>query len=62
MSELKVGKVVNIYHDPVNCENFEGLAELLGYTGTKAYQQEYWHVKFVDDGFITDRWVNTVKY
>ena len=62
MSELKAGKVVNIYHDPVECENFEGWARLIKDRKTKAYQQEYWTVRFVDDGFLTERWVNTIKY
>ena len=62
MSELKAGKVVHVYHDPVDCENFEGLAYLVKDRQTRGYQQEYWTVKFKDDGFVTERWVNTIEH
>lgn len=56
---MKKGDIVKVYHDPVSCESLEGPAKLLKDLGTKGFKQQYWEVGFLDDGFVTDRWINT---
>ena len=56
---LKKGDIVNVYHDPFTCQGLEGPAKLIKDLGTRGFKQEYWRVKLLDDGFVTDRWINT---
>lgn len=59
---MEKGDIVKVYHDPVACKNLEGPAKLLKDLGTKGgFKQEYWTVKFLDDDFVADRWINTEK-
>lgn len=55
---MKKGDIVKIYDDPYSCEKFEGEAELLRKLKEEQGGQEYWEVKFLLDGFRTQRWVN----
>jgi hypothetical protein len=55
---MKEGETVKVYQDPVLCTRLEGTAELLQKLKNKQGRQEYWRVKFIEDNFITDRWIN----
>ena len=59
---LKKGYIIKVYHDPVTCQNLEGPAKLLKDLGTRGFKQQYWEVQFLDDEFVTDRWINTKKH
>jgi len=50
--------VVNIYADPGTQHEIEGQAKLVNllWTDTQG-NRERWSVRFLDDGFVTDRWV-----
>jgi len=50
------GDIVMVYEDPVTEQKPEGKAELLKLIipGT---DQEYWKVRFIDDGTIVWRWI-----
>lgn len=52
-------QVVKVYHDPITCKKIEGEAHLIRKHRTQNWQQEYWRVKFLDDGFVCDRFINT---
>ncbi len=54
------GDIIRVFNDPHFCKNFEGKAELLEFLNIKGLLQEYWEVKFLSDGFVADRWINTI--
>ncbi len=55
---MKEGDIVKVYQDPVLCTRLEGKAELRQKLKDEQGRQEYWRVEFVDDRFVTDRWIN----
>ena len=59
---MKKGDVVKIYEDPGTCKKLEGEAKLLKrinpeYNAPEEFLDHWW-VKFLDDGFETNRLVN----
>jgi len=54
---MKNGDIIKIYYDPLTKKDFEGEAKLikkLPFNG----DNELWQVKFINDGFVCDRFVN----
>ena len=54
---MKKGDTIIIYEDPLTQKIEEGKARLLSKikSGLNTGDMEYWKVKFLSDGFITDR-------
>ena len=55
---MRKGDVVKIYQDPLTKQQPEGEAKLikrLGYGENKLPKVERWEVKFLSDGYITER-------
>jgi hypothetical protein len=57
-SAFKKGQTVMVYEDPYTRAKPEGKARLLGFHGATYHPLEYWSVRFLSDGFVTDRWIN----
>lgn len=55
---MKEGDIVKVYHDPVLCTRLEGKVKLVQKRIKEQGRQEYWTVEFLDDKFVTDRWIN----
>ncbi len=59
---MERGQIVNVYEDPGTCKKLEGKAKLLKCLGEAGvldeHQLESWWVKFLDDGFETNRLIN----
>ena len=53
---MKQGDVVMIYDDPITKKKREGNATLIEKL-TEDTSQEYWQVRFIDDGYVTGRWI-----
>ena len=57
MSTFKPKDIVMVYQDPVTRKKAEGQVRLLKLRNDQV-DQEYWSVMFLEDGYITDRWIN----
>lgn len=57
--ELKPGRVVNIYEDPITEKKVEGSAKLIKCLIKRDDEKkEYWRVKFLSDKYTTsERWI-----
>ena len=55
---MKQGDIMVIYDDPITKQKPEGKAKLLKKIKSD-FNQEYWKVEFLSDGFISGRWVAT---
>lgn len=53
---MKQGDTVMIYHDPITKKKPEGKATLRSKV-SEDISSEYWKVRFVADGFFTNRWI-----
>jgi hypothetical protein len=54
--KLSKGQVVTIYEDPITQQRPEGKATLIKFHFAQ-WDQEYWTVRFQEDGALTSRWV-----
>jgi len=54
---MEKGDIVTIYDDPLTESNPEGKAELITRLNTDGFNQEYWSVRFIEDGYKTARWI-----
>ena len=61
MPKLIKNTVVKVYSDPISCEKLEGQAKLLKFIRAEE-KLEYWTVRFIKDGFKTDRLINVDKH
>jgi len=52
---MKKGDIVKIYVRPLSEEGFEGNAKLISFIQDLHDNLKYWNVKFISDGFITER-------
>jgi hypothetical protein len=53
---------VLIYEDPMTEKQPEGLAKLLERLDSDSHPDlEYWKVRFIDDDFLTERWIKKSK-
>jgi len=55
-SKLSKGQVVTIYEDPITEKRPEGKATLIKFHFAQ-WDQEYWTVRFQEDGVLRSRWV-----
>jgi hypothetical protein len=53
---MKKGDIVTIYEDPITQEKPEGEAQLIVKENVSD-ELQYWKVKFLDDGFVCERWI-----
>ena len=60
---MEKGDKVKIFVDPITQEELEGIAELINkqIAAKRKGDPEYWRVKFLEDGFICDRFVAKEK-
>ena len=61
---MKKGDIVKIYEDPITKEKPEGQAKLINRisrSGNKVARFETWEVKFLSDGYITERTIGDNK-
>lgn len=58
--ELRIGQVVNVFEDPVDCNKIEGKANLLKcYRDDLSDNLSIWEVRFLDDEYETLRIINS---
>lgn len=61
-SGLRKGREVRVFEDPVSCQKFEGSAVLVDSLDEALGATEYWTVRFLSDGAVCDRWINTENH
>lgn len=55
---MQPGQIVTIYAEPISHTDPEGEAELIRKIA-HSFGQEFWEVRFIDDGFTCARWIGT---
>ncbi len=59
---MKPRDKVMIYEDPITCKKPEGTAVLLTFRKKMPPEGELWKVRFLSDGFVTERTVNKTNH